>query len=58
MMDELLARYGGGNALQMDQDLLQDRVRNELEVYKGLPVLPAFQLRSRGRVKTHDPLQW
>jgi hypothetical protein len=58
MMDELLARYGGGNALQMDQDLLQERVRNELEVYKGLPVLPAFQLRSRGRVKTHDPLQW
>ena len=61
MMDELLARYGGGveNVIHMDEDVvLQDKVRNELEGYKSLPVLPAFQLRSRGRVKTHDPLQW
>ena len=60
MMEELLARYGDGNVrLQMDQQ--QDHAhiaRTELEAYKSLPVLPAFQLRRRGRVKTLDPLQW
>jgi hypothetical protein len=58
MMDELLARYGDGNVrLQMDQDN-PEIVMKELEAYKGLPALPAFQLSSRGRVKILDPLQW
>ncbi len=61
-MDELLARYGVGNAvLQMDQDqdqrlAVHETVRSELQGYKNLPVLPAFQKR-KNRVKPADPLQ-
>ncbi len=57
MMDELLARYGGGveNVIHMDEDVvLQDKVRNELEGYKSLPVLPAFQLRRGHSLSPHD----
>jgi hypothetical protein len=62
MMDQLLARYGVGNE-QMDQDqdqrlVVNQKVRIELEGYKNLPVLPAFQLRKNGRAKPTDPLQW
>jgi hypothetical protein len=62
-VEELIARYGNGNVrVQVNQDDPQDDperlAMTELEVYKGLPASPAFEVRSRGRVKIFDPLQW